>query len=265
MTPQLIVTDLDNTLLDSQHALDPLTVETFQALEAKGHHLAIASGRHVEDIREVRRQLGVSAHIISTNGAYLHAPDDQLVFERPLDAALASALIGELDVPGDVRVNVYTADHWWIDAESPNLLAFHESTGFSYRVGDLAALEGQHVGKVFFIGEPRLLAALETELRARFEAQVHITYSLPNSLEVMAKGATKGSALEALLDRLSLPASACLAFGDNLNDYEMLSVAGQAHLVSNAHPHLFTALPEVTVIGDHSDAAVARTLKARLL
>ncbi|MCM2130870.1 Cof-type HAD-IIB family hydrolase [Larsenimonas rhizosphaerae] len=265
MTKKLVVTDLDNTLLNTRHELDPLTIETFQALEAQGHHLAIASGRHAIDIAEVRRQLGVQAHIISTNGAWLQSPDDEVLFERPLEASIARSLMTELDVPAAVRLNVYTREHWWVDAPDEALLAFHESTGFAYRLGQPGADEHSHIGKVFFIGEPRLLASLETEILARFDTRVYVTYSLPNSLEVMAPDANKGRALSSLLERLSLNADDCLAFGDNLNDLEMLQVAGRPFVVSNANPRLFTLLPEVPVIGDHHDAAVARTLRSELL
>ena len=51
---------------------------------------------------------------------------------------------------------------------------------------------------------------------------LHITYSTVDSLEIMAGGVNKGVALAALLESLGLTAADCLAFGDNLNDTEML-------------------------------------------
>ncbi|EWH02225.1 hypothetical protein Q427_09920 [Halomonas sp. BC04] len=44
MTPHLIVSDLDGTLLDANHDLHPHTIETLRALAELGHHLAFARG-----------------------------------------------------------------------------------------------------------------------------------------------------------------------------------------------------------------------------
>ncbi|WP_136253891.1 HAD family hydrolase [Onishia niordana] len=260
MSPQLIVTDLDRTLLNADHDLDAHTIETFQALAECGHHLAIASGRHYRDILPLRERLGVPAHIISTNGAYLHGPDDAVLATQHVPEDLARELIA-LERPPGMRLNLYRDDDWLIDAPAPELLALHAHTGFGYRVAEPADFDGIGVGKVLFIGEPASLSAIEAAVEARHGAALHLTYSLPGSLEIMAGGVNKGTALARLLERLGLPAEACMAFGDNLNDTEMLDLAGQAFVMANAHPELPGRLPRATRIGHHDDAAVARTLR----
>ncbi|SDL39144.1 hypothetical protein SAMN05192555_104100 [Franzmannia pantelleriensis] len=260
MPPHLIVSDLDGTLLGADHDLHPETVATLQALAERGHHLAFASGRHYRDMLAFRERLGVPVHLISTNGAYLHAPDDQLLHARHLAAEHARELIA-LERPAEVRLNLYQDDEWLIDAPAPELLALHAHTGFGYRVVEPALLDGQGVGKVLYIGDPAHLAELEAGIVARTGEQLHVTYSMANSLEVMAGGVNKGQALLALLERLDVAPEACLAFGDNLNDTEMLSVAGEAHVMANAHPELSGRVPGATVIGHHAGVAVARRLQ----
>lgn len=259
MTPQLIVTDLDRTLLNADHDIDTLTIATFRALEAQGHHLAIASGRHYRDILAIREKLGVAAHIISTNGAYLHGPDDTLLSANRLDEMLVRQLVG-LERPGTVRLNLYSDDDWLIDAPMPELLELHAHTGFGYRVTDFDTLNGQGIGKVLYIGEPGLLSTLEAEVRSRHGKRLHVTYSMVDSLEIMAEGVNKGTALQYLLDRLGLTAEECLAFGDNLNDTEMLNLAGHAFVMANAHPDLPGQVPRAMHIGRHDEMAVARLL-----
>ncbi|ANF58437.1 Cof-type HAD-IIB family hydrolase [Halotalea alkalilenta] len=259
----LIVSDLDNTLLNTDHRLDPLTIETFQEMERRGAVLAIASGRHYRDIRAVREQLGVDAYIISTNGAHLYDRRDRLVSERLLPATLVHDLT-LLDKPDSVRLNVYTGSGWLIDAPDQRLLAFHHSTGFVYEVDP--ALRGKardDVGKVLFIGDPSELAPIEREVRERFGGQAHVTYSLPDSLEVMARDVNKGRALGVLLEILGMTPAQCVAFGDNLNDVEMLELAEGACVMENANPLLFEALPHAKVIGHHDQAGVARELRSR--
>ncbi|RKQ97075.1 hypothetical protein C7446_2492 [Kushneria sinocarnis] len=260
MSTSLIVSDLDHTLLNAEHRLDDITIETFQALAARGHHLAIASGRHFRDIAAVRRMLGVSGHIISTNGAHLHAPDDSLIFETHVPMEAVAELMS-LDVPESVRINLYTGDRWLIDAPEPALLAFHASTGFSYEVTDVRSFQGHDIGKVLFIGDPELLAALETEIRARLGESVYVTYSLPNSLEIMNREASKGRMLQRLMAQLEVPAERTLAFGDNLNDIDMLQTAGRAYAVANAHTQLTLSAPHAEIIGSNVDAGVAYKLR----
>ncbi|MFG6175700.1 HAD family hydrolase [Halomonas sp. THAF12] len=262
MTPHLIVTDLDGTLLGADHALADDTVETFRALSARGHHIALASGRHYRDILAFRDRLGVDAHIISTNGAYTHGPDDALIEARYLPAELVRELI-ELPRPAEVRLNLYHDDEWVIDAEAPELLALHVHTGFGYRVEAVERLSPEGVGKVLYIGDPGHLAELEQEARRRGGERLHVTYSMGNSLEIMAEGVNKGTALTALLARLDLPAERCLAFGDNLNDAEMLALAGEGHIMANGHPELAATLPGARRIGHHADGGVARHLAER--
>lgn len=260
MTPHLIVTDLDNTLLNAEHDLDPLTIETFQALAARGHHLALASGRHFRDIAEFRRRLGVEAYILSTNGAHLYAPDDSLIAEQWVPAELVRELI-RLPRGADIRLNLYTHDAWLIDAPAPGLLALHAQTGFRYRVADLEAHDGNGVGKVLCIGDPEALAALERSIRDSLGTRLHLTYSMSHSLEIMAEGVNKGAALERLLARLDVPASRCLAFGDNLNDAEMLALAGRGFIMAGAHPELPGRVPAAERIGHHHQHGVAQRLR----
>jgi len=260
MQSHLIVTDLDKTLLNAQHGLDELTIETFQALAAQGHHLALASGRHFHDIAAFRRRLGVPAHVISTNGAHLYAPDDSLIAEQWVPAELVRALV-ELPRDAAIRLNLYTGDEWLIDAPAPELMALHAHSGFRYRIADLEAHDGSGVGKVLCIGDPEALATLEQSINDSLGTRLHVTYSMADSLEIMAEGVNKGAALERLMARLEIPAERCLAFGDNLNDAEMLALAGHGFIMENAHPELARRIPGAVRIGHHHSSGVAQRLR----
>ena len=105
------------------------------------------------------------------------------------------------------------------------------------------------------------LAALERSNRDSHGTRLHLTYSMTHSLEIMAEGVNKGAALERLLARLGIPASRCLAFGDNLNDAEMLALAGHGFIMAGAHPELPGRVPQAERIGHHHQSGVARRLR----
>lgn len=260
MSQHLIASDLDNTLLNAAHRIDALTRDTLRALSAQGHVIALASGRHYQDIAAIRRRLEIPAWIISSNGAHVHDADDRVVSETLVPTELVKALVA-LPRPESVRLNLYTRDRWLIDAEAPELLPLHAMTGFTYQVDDMRDLEREHVGKVLYIGEPALLTPLERTLRERYGEALHITYSAADSLEVMQRGVNKATALSRALAALDLPVEKTLAFGDNFNDIEMLTLAGHAYVVSNAHPEVIDQLPFAERIGAHHEAAVAQTLR----
>ncbi|MGO2392421.1 HAD family hydrolase [Halomonas sp. AOP12-C2-37] len=262
MTPRLIVSDLDGTLLGGDHTLHPSTVEVLRSLVKQGHHVALASGRHYDDMKVFRDQLAIPAHLISTNGAYVHDPAGRLLASSHLAAEHAQALIN-LSRPPEVRLNLYRESGWHIDQDAPQLLTLHASTGFRYQVVPPAQMDSSGVGKVLYLGDPDALKRLEAQVQEAYGDALHITYSTDYSLEIMAGGVNKGVALAALLERLDLTPAACLAFGDNLNDTEMLNLAGEAQVMANAHPALFDRVKGAERIGHHGEAAVAKWLQQR--
>ncbi|NVO58748.1 HAD hydrolase family protein, partial [Rhodobacteraceae bacterium B1Z28] len=59
--------------------------------------------------------------------------------------------------------------------------------------------------------------------------------------------------------------SNCIAFGDGMNDAEMLAMAGMGKVMQTAHAKVKAALPNNEVIGSNEDDAVAHYLLEHLL
>jgi len=257
---QLIVSDLDGTLLDANHSVDPYTAETLQALENLGVYLVIATGRHFLDVAGIRAALGVRAHLITANGARIHDPADRLIYRRDIP----SELVRQLADPALSRgclLNFYVDDGWLIDQPCQRLFDVHRDSGFQYQLSDLTQHSGEGVGKVLYIAPHDHLLTVEQQLHQRFGDGAAITFSAPDCLEVMARDVSKGSALQIVLDQLGIDAAHCLAFGDNQNDIELLQVAGHPRVMGNAHPRLTAQLPDAMRIGHNHEAAVARHLR----
>ncbi|TDR79684.1 Cof-type HAD-IIB family hydrolase [Paludibacterium purpuratum] len=257
---QLIVSDLDGTLLDGNHSVDAYTAQTLQSLDNLGVHLAIATGRHFLDVTGIRASLGVRAHLITSNGARIHDPDDQPIHRSDIPPALVRQLTDPALSRGCL-LNFYLDDAWLIDQPCQWILDMHQDSGFQYQVSDLTRHSGEGVAKVLYIAEHAHLLEVEQQLHARFGDVASITFSADDCLEVMAPDVSKGNALKLILNRLGVDAADCLAFGDGQNDIELLQVAGHPRIMGNAHPRLATQLPSAQRIGHHRDAAVARHLR----
>ena len=109
------------------------------------------------------------------------------------------------------------------------------------------------------------LLPLEQAINARWGDRVNVSFSTLTCLEVMAGGVSKGHALEAVAKAMGYSLQDCIAFGDGMNDAEMLSMAGKGCIMGNAHQRLKDLHPELDVIGLNADDAVPHYLRELFL
>ncbi|MGL5984195.1 MAG: HAD family hydrolase, partial [Cetobacterium sp.] len=84
-------------------------------------------------------------------------------------------------------------------------------------------------------------------------------------LEVMKEGVSKATAIEEVLKREGIDIQDTIAFGDGLNDLEMLSFVGKGFVMGNGSPRLKELLPENEVIKPNSENGVAKKLQELFL
>src|SRR5258708_3509267 len=235
---KVIATDLDGTLLNSDHQVDPFTVATVRTLEAQGLHFVIATGRHYCDVAGIRDVLGIRPYLVTSNGARVHAPDNSLVHALDLSPEFVRRLVQPeiAGAHGRVIVNLFADQAWLIDRDAPHLLRYHQDSGFTYEVTDLRQHNGNDIAKVLYIGDPADLAHVAENLEREFGDALYVTYSLPDCLEVMTANVSKGRALQVVLDRLGGDAARCVAVGDNMNDIDLLETAGHPFIITNPNP-----------------------------
>lgn len=261
---KLIVCDLDGTLLNPEHRLGDYTRSVLAGLRGQGIELMLASGRHFQDIRALSDQLGGNGCLISSNGAAVHNRQARLVHRTVIDPRCVGFLIGDPTFQ-KVHINVFRSEDWLVERPEPYLLQYHRDSGFGYRITDLANLEPDDILKVFFYGEPNELKRLEGLILERHGDRLSTTFSLPVTLEVMAQGVSKGAALARVTEGLGIAFSEVLAFGDGMNDREMLHLAGKGIRMGNADPRLKEALPHLEEIGTNREESVARYLEELFL
>lgn len=258
-----IVSDLDGTLLNTEHKIGNFTIETLALLAEKGIDIYFATGRNYPDVKHIINKVNVKdATLITSNGARANFLSGEQVLSHYLPENIAFELMNIDFDPTRICVNSYQADDWFINVDLEQLKKFHQDSGYSYQVVDFSQHHGRQTEKIFFIGRTlEDLQPLEQRIRERYGDQVYIVYSTPQCLEVMNKNVSKAKALTELTRLRGYSLKECLAFGDGMNDLEMLSLAGKGCLMGNADPRLKTALPENEVIGQNKDEAVAHYLR----
>ncbi|GEM76888.1 Cof-type HAD-IIB family hydrolase [Vibrio sagamiensis] len=263
---KIVASDLDGTLLAPNHKLNAYSRETLRALHDKGYTFIFATGRHHVDVASIRHSVGIPAYMITSNGARVHDQNDQLIYSQNIPENLIQGVIDTIKLDPEILIHMYQNDAWLLSQDDEQLRDFHEA--FTYTLFDKNQAPQKGVAKIFFThpGEDHEhLVKFENKLKQQFGQQLNIAFSTPWCLEVMAADVSKGSALKAIAESLGQTLENCIAFGDGMNDVEMLSMAGKGLVMATAHEKVFKALPNNEVIGSNADDAVAHYLSEHLL
>ncbi len=245
MRYRLIAADVDGTLVDDRRQIPPAVREALAEARAAGCRLTLATGRMYASVLPFAEAVRTDAPLILYNGAALvERGSRRVTFRRCLslaDARLALTLLRRFPL----HVNLYVGEDLYIERVTPAATESMVKDGVTAQaVGDLVAFLREDPVKLLCIGEPAdleafRLAFLEERARRGLPGQTpHLVRSEPTYLEVLPPGVNKGVALAELARQLAIPLEAVVAFGDNLNDAEMLEVAGLGVAVGNAHPDL---------------------------
>lgn len=259
-----IISDLDGTLLNQEHKIGDFTIETLSKLAQNHIDIFLATGRNYADVKHIIQKVPLkSATLVTSNGAEAHNLAGELLFNHYLPEDLAAEL---MQIPFDqqrICLNSYQGEDWFINVDVPQLRAYHQDSGYMYNVIDFAHHHGKQTEKIFFIAKkPEDLLPLEQYIQSHYGDQIYMTYSTLYCLEIMAKGVSKASTLEQLIQKRGYTLSDCIAFGDGMNDVEMLSSVGKGCLMANADPRLITKLPHNEIFGLNRDESVASYLRA---
>ena len=266
MKYKAIISDLDGTLLNDQHVFSDYTKEVLRAAVEKGYKLMIATGRHHCDLNYmVDKTLKLPIYRISSNGARSFSPDGKLLFKCDIDAALSRQMI-DLSCDPDVYRHVYKNDSWYSDKYDEMADSYHTLSGFVMEVVDFSSFDFSDCMKVFYISpDTDKLKEIENRISQIGQDRLYLTYSMPFCFEVLNSQANKANAAEDILKKLGISWEETVAFGDGLNDREMLQKAGCGRVMENGDEELKKALPEDSLIGRNNSDSVARFIEKNLL
>lgn len=264
---RIVASDLDGTLLAPNHQLSAFSKQTLNDLHQQGFTFVFATGRHHVDVAGIREIAGIPAYMITANGARVHDQHNQVMYSKNVPSEQVQAIIDQVKGDDSIYIHMYRNDEWLLNREDEVLRNFHKDSGFTYQVFDVNHAPTDGVAKIFFTNESKdheQLVQIEALINQRFAGQVSVAFSTPWCLEVMGAGVSKGDALQVVAESLGLSLADCIAFGDGMNDIEMLTMAGKGLVMQTAHEKVLRALPNNEVIGSNADDAVAHYLQDHL-
>lgn len=265
MKYKAVISDLDGTLLNSDHTISQYTQEIIRKIVAKGIKFYIATGRHHLDAVAFKNMLGLDSFLISSNGAKVHDKDNKEIFSVSIPKDTTAELIN-ITSSTTAHKSIYADDIWYVEKPLDIAEDFHKESAFTYTVKPFEKLKDQNITKIFFISEDEEeLSILHSKIDKKLKDKVAITLSLSSCLEVMNLGVSKGNAIKNMLEIEGIALEDAVAFGDGLNDYEMLSVVGKGCLMGNHTPKLKHLLPHSEVVKSNDEDGVANKLKELFL
>lgn len=261
---KVVVSDLDGTLLNPDHVVSDYTKETIRKLIQSGIHFMIATGRHHVDAARIKKSIGVDAFLITANGSVVQNLSGEKIYEALIAPEIVKQIL-EVDIEAGVFKNIYQGDHWMIEEIDDIFKDYYAKGEFEYQQVVFQDYYHQPISKIFFTSQVAAkLIPVAALIKERFSEFVDVTFSIPECLEVMPKGVNKGKAILETLHHFDASAEEVVAFGDGLNDLEMLSVVGNGFIMGNADALLKEHLPENEVIESNANDGVANKLRALL-
>ncbi len=235
---RLIVMDMDGTLLDPQSRLTARTTAALRLAGEKGAGVVLASGRMPCALRSFVRELKLTAPLIAYNGALISDPrTEETLASFPIGPALGREIAAACEEM-DLHVQAYRGDAF--ACETANVFALDYQAFLNCPVR-LEAV-GEKLSRWLDFDTPKLLAIDTPErirtvlpaLRERFAGRVKVATSQPRFIEFVSPKAGKAAALEQLSRIMDVPREEIAAFGDGMNDLDMIEWAGTGYAMANA-------------------------------
>lgn len=239
MDCQLVVADVDGTLVERGGPVPAAAKAAVAAFRARGGRFTLATGRPTPAVRHYAEELDLDLPVILFNGAQVADPRTGAVLHERTVAVETARRALELAGAAPVDAFLYLRGEILVREVTPAVEGYMRKDRITCRpVGNLPAALTAAPPKLLFIGPVAASVAVMERLRAEGYDGVNYVQSDADYIELLPAGASKGAALAWLAGHLGVPLERVAAIGDQMNDLDMLRRAGVGVAVANAAPEL---------------------------
>jgi len=226
--------DIDHTLLDHRtYAIPESALLAIAGLKREGHTIVVATGRSYGHAKPYVDQLQPD-YVITQNGARI-IKNDQEMLAIPLAREALIELFDWIDQQGHA-FGVNNIDSGYVSRPIPSVVGPMKSVGMPFQSHDRFYLhQPAYQGWLFFAAD--LDAQLIPEILERFPDFDLVRWH-PMGVDVMPKAVNKWTGCQWVLAHAGFTSHQAIAFGDGLNDLEMILGAGIGIAMDNGHPEL---------------------------
>lgn len=258
---KLIFFDIDGTLLTDRKKIPDSARKAIQNLKSKGIIPVIATGRAPFRIDEILASLDIQTHI-TLNGQYV-VHEGEVIHQNPLsvDSVKRLALAAETNKQ---RIAFCGSD----EILGTSMVTFGQKGLLKKMIQQVPIAPPKKVMQLLmrYIGSSKRVKPVLPhyyEDRIIYQCIIHTTEEYdtfyqeafpdchftrwnPYSVDVISKGMSKAVGIRKLIEHIGIDISETVAFGDGLNDIEMLQAVGMGIAMENGRTELKEIADDIT-------------------
>lgn len=255
---KLIASDMDGTLLDGNGCVPSETFELIRALRSRGVHFAASSGRRYDRLCEFFAPVKDQMDFVASNGAQVYA--DGVQIDREVYSHLA---VRRLAKTVSMFPNMHLAlfdrtKSYLLDDEDKFVREVDKDLPNVERIYELPSPRVSIIKASVFCDDGNVMDnayVLQRELGDLF------TFAPSGSsyIDAMQPGISKASGIAQLMEHYGIEREEVMAFGDAMNDYEIIRLVGTGCAMANGRPALRAIADRV--IGSNEEHAVQAEMR----
>jgi len=241
---KIILSDIDGTLLNKERELSTITIDEVKRVTKNNLvKFILVSARMPSGIIYLQKQLNISTPIICYNGALIISPSQhngyKVLESHSMDYEIVSWLIAK-SKELELHCSIYSDDTWVTEKKDSWSLREENNTKTFATISDLNITlknwkdSNHHIHKVMIMGDSNLIDRIENQGNEEYSNLVNIYRSKDTYLEISPKSTSKAIACSYILNQFNVSRSEAVAFGDNFNDIEMISMVKLGVAMGNA-------------------------------
>jgi len=269
---KLVAVDLDGTMLNQYGIVTENTKNAIKKAIEKGVEIVIASGRPIDSIKAIAKEIGSEKYFIAGNGSLIYdIQKDEIIYDKFLSKEKVLEII-KICEENSISYNVYTDKTILATALKYNVLYYQKEnlkkeeskqtkisivenlyeyvknlkddkflklticddsqTVFQSIIRKLRQVDGIDVLDVSHMSRKTIKQGTE-------EITVEYYYT-----EITTKNVDKWETIEYLINKMGIKKEEVIAIGDNMNDKKMIEKAGLGVAMEGS-------TPEITEIADY--------------
>ena len=284
---KLVAIDLDGTMLNSYGMVTESTKQVIKNTINKGIEVIIASGRPIDSIKTIAKEIGTENYFIAGNGALIYdIKKDEIIYEKFMNKQKVLEII-KICEENSISYNIYTEKTIIAKGLKYNVLYYYkenlkkeENKKTNITIVEdvyeyIKNLENEKFLKITVCDETKsVFNSIIRKLRTVEDIDVLDVLHMSRKMikqgtedvpieyyytEISLKDVDKWNAIEYLANKMNISKDEIIAIGDNINDKEMIENAKVGIAMGQSTP-VITEIADLVTSNNNEDG-VAKALE----
>lgn len=250
MENKILFFDIDGTLYNSKKKLPRTTYNAIQKAKENGHEVVIATGRSPFFLKPVLEELGLNS-FVSFNGQYV-VYKGNVISKRPIPMGTIEKLVSQTSTENHPIVFLDSDKMTSVTKDNQNVQVSMDSLFYPMPEFDEEHYKHSDTYQILLYVDEE-----EEKRYATMYPELKLIRWHKFSVDVINHDVSKAYGIEQFLKNTEFDIDDAIAFGDGLNDVEMLQAVGTSVAMGNGHEKAKKAATFVTDHVDHDGLANA--------